>query len=61
VHVRVFPAIRSQVYDNITLASCTINNEPGVAIIMVDEFGEGKVGVMPLSVAITPTMVITFR
>ena len=59
-HVRVFQAIRSQLYDNITLASCTINGEPGVAIIMVDEVGEGKVAVMPLFVAITPTMEISF-
>jgi hypothetical protein len=59
-HVRVFQAIRSQLYDNITLASCTINREPGVAIIMVDEVGEGKVAVMPLFVAITPTMEISF-
>jgi hypothetical protein len=59
-HVRVFQAIRSQLYDNITLASCTINGEPGVAIIMIDEVGEGKVAVMPLFVAITSTMEIAF-
>lgn len=59
-HVRVFQAIRSQLYDNITLASCTINGEPGVAIIMIDEVGEGKIAVMPLFVAITAHMEITF-
>src|ERR1700689_4125740 len=59
-HVRAFHAIRSQLYDNITLASCTINGEPGVAIVMVDEVGEGRVAVMPLFVAITPDMVLTF-
>jgi hypothetical protein len=59
-HVRVFQAVRSQLYDNITLTSCTINKEPGVAIIMVDEVGEGKVAVMPLFVAITPNMEIEF-
>jgi hypothetical protein len=59
-HVRVFQAVRSQLYDNITLSSCTINNEPGVAIVMVDEAGEGKVAVMPLFVAITPNMQIDF-
>jgi hypothetical protein len=59
-HVRVFQAVRSQLYDNITLASCTINGEPGVAIIMIDEVGEGKVAVMPLFVAITSNMEITF-
>ena len=59
-HVRVFQAIRSQLYDNITLASCTINGEPGVAIIMIDDIGEGKVAVMPLFVAITPRMKIEF-
>ena len=59
-HVRVFQAVRSQLYDNITLTSCTINGEPGVAIVMVDEVGEGKIAVMPLFVAITPNMVLTF-
>lgn len=59
-HVRVFQAIRSPIYDNITLTSCTINGEPGVAIVMVDEVGEGKVAVMPLLVAITPNMKIAF-
>jgi hypothetical protein len=59
-HVRVFQAIRSQFYDNFTLASCTINGESGVAIVMMDEVGEDKVGVMPLFVAITPSMEIVF-
>jgi hypothetical protein len=59
-HVRAFQAVRSQLYDNITLASCTINGDPGVAIIMVDDAGEGKLAVMPLFVAITPKMDITF-
>ncbi len=55
-HVRVFQALRSPFYDNITLTSCWVNDEPGVAIVMVDDAGEGKVGVMPLFVAITPGM-----
>jgi hypothetical protein len=59
-HVRVFQAVRSQLYDNITLSSCMIKGEPGVAIVMVDEVGEGKVAVMPLFVAITPSMDISF-
>jgi hypothetical protein len=59
-HVRVFQAIRSPFYDNITLTSCTINGERGVAIVMIEEVGEGKVGVMPLFVAITPGMKIDF-
>lgn len=59
-HVRVFQAIRSPFYDNITLTSSTINDEPGVAIVMVDETGEGAVAVMPLFVAITPGMKIAF-
>ncbi len=59
-HVRVFQAIRSQLYDNITLASCQINGDPGVAIVMIDEVGEGRVAVMPLFVAITENMRIVF-
>ena len=59
-HVRAFQAIRSQLYDNITLWSCTINREPGVAIVMVHDVGEGKIAVMPLFVAITPGMELSF-
>ncbi len=59
-HVRAFQIIRSQLYDNITLWSCTINDEPGVAIVMVDDVGEGKIAVMPLFVAITPSMELSF-
>ena len=39
---------------------CTVNNEPGVAIVMVDDVGEGKVAVMPRFVAIIPRMKIQF-
>ena len=60
-HVRVFQAIRSQLYDNITLASCTINGEPGVAIVMVDQPSEKTLAGMPLFVAITPGMDIAFE
>jgi hypothetical protein len=60
-HVRVFQAIRSQLYDNITLSSCRINGKPGVAIVMIDQVGEGKVGVMPLFVAINEGMIVEFE
>lgn len=59
-HVRAFQVIRSQHYDNITLWSCTINREPGVAIVLVDDIGEGRLAVMPLFVAITPNMDLSF-
>lgn len=59
-HVRAFQAIRSQLYDNITLWSCTINGEPGVSIVMVDHVGQGAIAVMPLFVAITPNMDLRF-
>jgi hypothetical protein len=59
-HVRAFQALRSPLYDNITLASCLINGEPGVAIVMVDDAGEGKIAVMPLFVSITERMELTF-
>jgi len=59
-HVRAFQAIRSQLYDNITLASVTIDGEPGVAIVMMEHVGEDKIGVMPLFVAITAKMEIEF-
>jgi hypothetical protein len=59
-HVRAFQAVRSQLYDNITLTSCLINGEPGVAIIMLDHVGEDKIAVMPLFVAITDSMELQF-
>jgi hypothetical protein len=46
-HVRAFQAITSRLYDNITLWSCRINGEPGVAIAMVDHAGEGTIGSCP--------------
>ena len=60
-HVRAFQAITSQLYDNITLWSCRINGEDGVAIVMVDRAGENKIAVMPLFVAITSNMQIEFE
>jgi hypothetical protein len=60
-HVRAFQAVRSQLHDNIVLWSCGINGEPGVAIVMVDYPGEDKLAVMPLFVAITPGMELTFE
>jgi hypothetical protein len=41
--------------------SCLINRKPGVAIVLMDHVGEGKIGVMPLFVAITGDMKITFE
>jgi hypothetical protein len=60
-HVRAFQAITSRLYDNITLWSCRINGEPGVAIVMVDEPAPNQLAVMPLFVAITPSMDIEFE
>jgi len=59
-HVKAFQAIRSRLYDNITLASCTINGDPGVAIVMLEFAGEGQIAVMPLFVATTENMKIDF-
>ena len=41
--------------------SCLINGEPGVAIVLMEHVGEGKVGVIPLFVAITPGMDVVFE
>ncbi len=59
-HVRAFQMITSQMFDGVTLASCLINGEPGVAIVLVDHVGESKVAVMPLFVAITESMKLEF-
>jgi hypothetical protein len=60
-HVRAYQMLTSSLYtDNLTLTSCYINGEPGVAIVLVDEVGENKVAVMPLFVAITPQMKLAF-
>jgi hypothetical protein len=50
----------SQLYENITMWSCFINGEPGVAIVALDEVGENKIAVMPLFVSITPNMELVF-
>ena len=60
-HVRAFQAVTTQMYGEVTLASCRINGEPGVAIVLMDPVGEGKVAVMPLFVALTPKMAIVFE
>ena len=55
-HVQAFQMVRSPHYGNITMSSCRVNGEPGVAIIMVEDVVENKVAVMPLFVAITDGM-----
>lgn len=60
-HIRAYHAIVSGLYDNISLASCSINGERGVAIIMLDHVGENKVAIMPLFVAITSSMKLVFQ
>jgi len=60
-HVRAFQAVTTQLYGEATLASCLINGKPGVAIVLMEHVGEGKVGVMPLFVAITEDMTIEFE
>jgi hypothetical protein len=60
-HVRAFQAVTSQMYGEVTLASCRINGEAGVAIVLMEHVGEGKVAVMPLFVAITPGMDVIFE
>jgi hypothetical protein len=59
-HVQAFQFVRSPHYDNVTLTSCTINGEPGVAIVILDRIDEDHMGVMPLFVALTPSMEIDF-
>jgi hypothetical protein len=60
-HVRAFQAVTTQLYGEVTLASCRINGEPGVAIVLMEHVGEGKVAVIPLFVAITSKMEIAFE
>lgn len=60
-HVRAYQMLTSTLYeDKLTLTSCWINGDPGVAIVLVDEIGENKVAIMPLFVAITPQMKLAF-
>jgi hypothetical protein len=60
-YVRAFQAVTTQLYGDIALASCLINGKPGVAIVLVDNAGEGKTGVMPLFVAITADVDVAFE
>lgn len=63
-HTRSCPAFQAattQLYGEVTLASCLIDGKPGVAIVLVDNIGEGKIAVIiPLFVAITADMDIAF-
>ena len=59
-HVRAFQAVTTQLYGQCDLLSCYINGEPGVAIVLMQHVGEDKIAVMPLFVAITPKMDVTF-
>lgn len=60
-HVRAYHMITSSLYeDNLTLTSCWIDGEPGVAIALVERVAEDKVSVMPLFVALTAKMNIEF-
>jgi hypothetical protein len=56
-HVRTFQAVTTQLYGEVTLASCHINGEPGVATVLMEHVGEG----MLLFVAITEDMNIVFE
>jgi hypothetical protein len=60
-HVRAFQALTTQMYGEVTLASCLINGKPGVAIVLVQHVGQGEVAVTPLFVAITDDMDIVFE
>ena len=59
-HVRAFQAVTTGLYGETALWSCQINGESGVAIVLAEHVGEGKIGVMPLFVAITPGMQVEF-
>jgi hypothetical protein len=58
----VNPLSRARItHGEVTLWSCQVNGEPGVALVLAEHVGEGKIGVMPLFVAITPGMQVTFE
>jgi hypothetical protein len=46
-HVRAFQAVTTQLYGEVTPASCRINGEAGVAIVLMEHVGEGSQGLMP--------------
>jgi hypothetical protein len=60
-HVRAFQPVTTQMYGEVTLASCLIDGKPGVALVLIDHVGEGNLAVMPLFVAITKDMNIVFH
>lgn len=51
----------TQLYGEVTLASCRVNCEPGVTLVLKEHAGEGKAAVMPRFVAITEDMEIAFE
>jgi hypothetical protein len=54
-HVRTFQAVTTQLYGEVTLASCLIDGKPGVAIVLVDNVGEGRSLSCPCSSLSLPT------
>jgi hypothetical protein len=60
-HVHAFQAVTTQLYGEVSLASCRINGEAGVAIVLLEHVGENTIGVMPLFVAITSGMDVVFE
>jgi hypothetical protein len=61
-HVRALHMVTSGLYDDrIALWSCTINGEPGVAIVLIDDVSyRGQTRIAPLFVALTPGMKVEF-
>ena len=57
-HVTAFQMVRSS--ECVTLANCTVNDEPGVAIVAFRQAGRNAIEVMPLFVAITESMNVDF-
>lgn len=57
-HVRAFQLVTSGQAD---LWPCRVNGEGGVAVVLVDHDGQGRLAVMPLFVALTASMEVVFE
>jgi hypothetical protein len=48
-HVRALQAVTTQLYGEVTLASCRINGEPGVAIVLMEQSARARLRSCPCS------------
>lgn len=60
-HVWALQAVTTMAFGQPQLLNCRINGEPGVVIVLMRQRDDDRIDVMPLFVAITESMELTFE